>query len=98
MTVLLRLAMVAKHANFSCDLWIVCGDYPSLPASTQVLSRIEAESSRNAHRPPFLPAMLFSGIVGRPVSLTSILNHQQVLSFREPQDGVHVRHLPVHRH
>src|SRR6267378_1804769 len=93
--ILLQLAMVAQHANLSRDHWVVCRNRSRLPASAQVLSRIEAESTRHTHRPRLPPAILSSRKVGRPVSLTSVFDHKQLVSLRELQDGIHVRHLAV---
>src|SRR6267378_861865 len=96
--ILLQLAMVAQHANHSRECGIVCRNCSRLPASAQVLSRIETESSRHTQRPRLPPAILPSRKVGCPVSLTSVFDYKQLVSLRELQDGIHVRHLAVQVH
>src|SRR2546422_6848230 len=92
------LAVVAQHPNSSGDPPIVCSTRARFSTRAQVFSRIEAEASRAAHRAGPHPTILLAGKIFSPVSLASVFNHDQVVSFRELQDGIHVRRKAVQVH
>src|SRR5258708_999078 len=96
--ILLRLAVVAQHPDTSRDFFIVSGHRAGFSACTQVFSWIETESSGAPHRTSLSPPLLFARKILCAVSLTSVFDHKQVVSFREFQDGIHVRHLAVQMH
>ena len=93
--IFLCLAVVSQHPNPFGQYPIVRRNRSSLPASTQVFSRIEAERSRPAHGACSNPTILPRGKVFSAVSLASVFDHKQVVSIRELQDGIHVRHLAI---
>src|SRR6266481_4581559 len=63
--ILLRLTVIANHFHASCHGFIVRGYRTRFTASTQILSRIEAERRRFAHGTYALPGILLSREVFR---------------------------------
>ena len=79
--VLLRLAVVAEHANFLRQLRVVSCYGSGFAASTQVLAGIKAEGSSFAHGSRFLPTLFFSREILGSVGLAGIFYHHQIAGF-----------------
>ena len=57
MVILFRLAVVAQHADFARNFFIVRCHRSSFSAGAQILSWIKTEGGRVAHRSSFLPSI-----------------------------------------
>src|SRR5713101_2576605 len=93
--VLLRLAVIADHANLGSERFVIGRDCSRFSASAKVLARIKTECRGAADRASGQPAILFAGEVLRSVGLTGIFDHDEIEAVRKFKDGVHVGHLPV---
>src|SRR6202035_5534804 len=93
--ILLGLAMVAQHADFLCEAGIVGGHRASFAAGPQVLSRIEAEGCRAAHRSGLHPAILLARKIFGSVSLAGVLDYEETEPLRQFLNRIHVDGLSV---
>src|SRR5437016_8439595 len=67
--ILLRLAMVAKHANLCCKGCIVGGNRAGFSTCAEILGRIEAESNGMGDRNDTAPTIFLMGRVIRSACL-----------------------------
>ena len=66
---------------------IVRGHRPSLAARSKILSGIEAERSRPAHRSGLHPAIVFLGKVFGTMCLAGILDHDETVLFGQSSES-----------
>src|SRR5258708_6583968 len=95
MVVLLGLSVIPQHFDFSRQAGIVHCRRASFAACSEIFSWVETESGCPAHRTSFHPTVKFFGEVFRAVSLTGILNHGETILICQPEDRIHLSHLPV---
>src|ERR1700733_16137448 len=77
--VLLGLAMVAQHADLFRQAGIVGGDRACFAASPQILSRVEAERCRLAHRTSLHPSIVLARKILGAMRLASIFKDCQMI-------------------
>ncbi len=98
MVILARLAVIAEHAYFLGQRFVVSRNRSGLSTGAQVLPRIEAKSCRMAHRTCFSPAIFLLREVLCAVCLAGILDNDQFVAVSKLENRIHVRSLTVDVH
>src|SRR5271154_4601028 len=83
MVVLSRLAVIAEHAYFLGEHFVVRRDGAGLSTGAQVLPRIEAKGSGMAHGARFSPAIFLFRKVFCAMSLAGVLDHDEIEAVSE---------------
>src|SRR5579859_8041061 len=89
MVVLPILPPVAQHSYRACIFGVIRGNSTPLAIGSEILARIKTEAghvSDTSHWPPF---------VLRPMRLSGILDHNQLVPSRNIHDWIHVGWLAV---
>src|SRR6267143_6374964 len=90
-----RLAMVTQQPAGLSQLFIIGCNSAGLPASAQVLARIEAERRRMAHGPGLAPTVFLLREILRALGLARIFNHFKIVLGGQIKNRVHIGHLPI---
>src|SRR5579864_7205149 len=75
--VLLRLPMIADHADLGGECFVIGGHRSGFAAGAQVLSWIKAEGRRSSHGASFEPAIVLSREVFCAMGLARVLYNDQ---------------------